>query len=397
MKFPPQLIFTGGEAVKAGATDELIAALPQLTSEGLAELRMLQAAEHEAAKARIRVLARQIEATRAAAGVPIPERVDLSTYTPESTPWVVDHLLARGAVLGLFAERKAGKTTLVRELVRSALDGSPFLGQFAVSLPTGGEVVLFDTEMTLSSLHSQYQRAGVQHLDRLNLRTLRGQERSLDARVEAVRDRWREAIKPGSLMIVDCLYSLFGALGVSESSDEVTTVLTGLRSLAIESEAVGLILVHHLGKDIDKGARGHSSIEGFPDVIARIELGGPPAEDTPRVFSAYGRDDVSISPGVLRLGEDHRLTIGGNPRVERVAAKQRADDDAVWTLIENNPGLSVRALGNLSAEALGRLSRDRIRQSVERLASLNRIVDKGNGRSPEWHAIKGADPFGNQV
>jgi hypothetical protein len=391
MKSPPQLIFTGAEAVKADATDEQIAALPQLTSEGLAELRMLQAAEHEAAKARVRALARQIEATRAAALVPIPERVDLAAFTPETTPWVVDQVLARGAVLGLFAERKAGKTTLVRELVRSALHGSPFLGRFAISLPPDAEVVLFDTEMTLSSLHSQYQRAGVEHLNRLNLRSLRGRERSLDARIEAVRTRWREQIAPGSLIAVDCLYSLFGALGVSENSDEVVAVLAGLRSLATECEAAGLVIVHHLGKDPDKGARGHSSIEGFPDAIAHIELDGPPSADSPRTFCAYGRD-VSVDAGVLTLGDDHRLNIGGNPRAERITAKHRGDDEASWRLIEKHPGLSLRALGNLPAEALGKLSRDRIRQSVERLALLKRIVDKGTKSAPAWHAIEGVDP-----
>ncbi|MFP2991286.1 AAA family ATPase [Mycobacterium intracellulare] len=388
----PTLMITGEQAVKAGATDEQIAALPKLTSDAIVALRQRAAAQREASRMRVREMAREIEAARAAADVEIVERVNLVEFVPEETPWVVDGVLARGGVLGLFAERKAGKTTLVRELVRSALDGSPFLGRFTVSLPADAEVALFDTEMTLNSLHREYQRAGVEHLDRLNLRSLRGRERSLDARIEAVRARWREQVVPGSLIAVDCLYSLFGALGVSENSDEVVAVLAGLRSLATECEAAGLVIVHHLGKDASHGARGHSSLEGFPDAIARIELDGLPSTETTHVFSAYGRD-VAVEAAVLTLGEDHRLTLGGNPKAERIRAMHRADDDATWRLIDEHPGLSVRALGSLPVEARGKLSRDRIRTAVDRLALLNRVVNKGSNGAPEWHAVEGVDPY----
>lgn len=337
--------------------------------------------------------AMRMEAERAAADVSIPARVDLGSYQPEAVRWTVEGLVARGAVLGLFAERKAGKTTVVCELVRAVLHGERFLGRFAVRAPEDAEVVLFDTEMPIGSLHAQYHRAGVQHLDRLNLRTLRGVERSLDVRVEAVRTRWREVIAPGSLIVVDCLYSLFGALGVSESSDEVVEVLAGLRTLATECEASGLVIVHHLGKDTERGARGHSSIEGFPDAIARIELDGSPSADTPRTFSAYGRDDVSVEPGVLTLDGNHRLALGGNPTAERTAKRQRLDNLAVRNLIDANPGLSARALGTLPAHERGKLSRDRIRDAIERLALINAIVNKGSNAAPEWHAIDGVDPF----
>ncbi|ORW43105.1 hypothetical protein AWB90_18300 [Mycobacterium paraense] len=374
-----------------GATDQEIDKLPTATLASKAASIEIVEIWTEVARLQRRRAAARLDAEQAATAVEIVERVNLAEFVPEATPWVVDQVLARGAVLGLFAERKAGKTTLVRELVRCALDGSPFLGRFAVSLPADAEVVLFDTEMTLSGLHSQYQRAGVEHLDRLNLRSLRGRERSLDARIDAVRARWREQIAPGSLIAVDCLYSLFGALGVSENSDEVVGVLAGLRSLATECEAAGLVIVHHLGKDSDRGARGHSSIEGFPDAIARIELDGPPSADAPRTFAAYGRD-VAVDAAVLILGEDHRLNLGGNPRAERISAAQRADDDNTWRLIDHHPGLSVRALSGLPVEARGKLSRDRIRMAVERLAVLNRIANKGSETAPEWHAVTGVDP-----
>lgn len=387
----PVLTVTAADLISLGATAAEAAALASANMRTQAVSARVVNTWAEADRLERRTEAARIEAARAAADVAIPERVDLMTYVPEPVPWVIDSVLARGAVLGLFAERKAGKTTLVRDLVRSALDGSPFLGRFAVSLPAA-EVVLFDTEMPLSTLHRQYQRAGVAHLDRLNLRALRGVERSLDARVDAVRARWREQIAPGSLIVVDCLYSLFGALGVSENSDEVVGVLAGLRTLATECDAAGLVIVHHLGKDTERGARGHSSIEGFPDAIARIEMDGPPSADAARTFSAYGRD-VSIEAGILSLGDDHRLTLGGNPRAEFIAARQQRENDAVWSLVERHPGLSVRGMSTLPVESRGKLSRDRIREAVDRLALTSRIANKGTDAAPEWHALTDVDPF----
>ena len=110
------------------------------------------------------------------------------------------------------------------------------------------------------------------------------------------------------------------------------------------------------------------------------------------MFSAYGRD-VSVDAGLLTLGDDHRLTLGGNPKAERIVAAHRANDDAVWRLIDKNPGLSVRGLYTLPIESRGKLSRDRIREAVERMALINRVVNKGSESAPEWHAIEGVDPL----
>ncbi|MHA3021140.1 AAA family ATPase [Mycobacterium sp. BMJ-28] len=388
----PVLTITAAEAIALGFGQHEVSDLPTADMRTLAVSARIVATWAEVERLERRSEAARMEAARTAAEVDIPERVDLTTFEPDTVQWVVGGLIARAAVLGLFAERKAGKSHLVRELIRSALDGERFLGKFPVHLADDAEVVLFDTEMPLNTLHGQYHRSGVKNLHRLNLRALRGAERSLDARVDAVRTRWRQQIKPGSLIIVDCLYSLFGALGVSENSDEVVGVLAGLRTLATECEAAGLVIVHHLGKDVDKGARGHSSIEGFPDAIARIELDGPLSSTTPRTFTAFGRD-VSVDAGVLILGDDDHLTLGGNPLAERRSARRNSDDEAVRKLIGQHPGLSVRLLYGLPIEARGKLSRDRIREGVARLEQAGSVVNKGTAAAPEWHAIAAPDPF----
>lgn len=107
----------------------------------------------------------------------------------------------------------------------------------------------------------------------------------------------------------------------------------------------------------------------------------------------YGRD-VEIEPGVLTLGDDYRLTLGKNPAAELQVARHRADDEATWTLVHRHPGLSVRGLGLLPVESRGKLSRDRIRRAVDRLALTNQITNKGSAAAPEWHTVLGGAPFG---
>lgn len=393
-KHKPDLTITGDKAVSAGATDEQLSELRELTDTEVADLNRREAAILRDEQRQIDALAHRIGIEREADSIEVVGRVNLADYEPQPKRWAVERILTRGGVLGLFAERKAGKTTVVESLAASALDGEKFLGRFGVMLDDTADVVLFDTEMTTDDLHRHYRDdLKVRNLDRLDLRPLRGRESRFDVRSETVRARYAATITPGSLIVVDCLYSLFGALAISENSDEVVSVLAGLRALATEASAVGLVVVHHLGKDSDRGARGHSSIEGFPDAIARIETDGSPVGDVVRTLSVFGRVEP-IEPGILTLGDDRRLTLGGNPKAERIAKRHNTDDDATWSLIDRNPGLSVRGLGMLPVEQRGKLSRDRIREAVERLALVNRVKNQGSDAAPEWHALAGMDPFG---
>jgi len=185
---------------------------------------------------------------------------------------------------------------------------------------------------------------------------------------------------------------------VDESSAQVSDIIDGIKALAVESDAAGLVIVHHLGKDPAKGARGHSSIEGGVDTLATIWLDGPPAADTPRLFSATGRLDVDVPAALLRRGEDNRLTLSAStPKADRAKAADRADDDIVWKLISDHPGKSVRALGDLPDETR-KISRNRLRRAVDRLDLLGYVVNRGSAERPAWHAAdRNGDPYGDRA
>ncbi len=303
--------------------------------------------------------------------------------------------MRRRAVNALLGERKAGKTHVVADLVRAVLDGRRFLGTYPVNLPTGTEVVLFDTEMDPDDLHEMYTENGTENIARLRLASVRGVENRFDVRLDPVRDYWRGRIAPGSLLILDCLYSLLFRLGIDESSPEAGGLIIALRALAVECDAAGLLVAHHLGKDTAKGARGHSSIEGSIDARWTVELDGPPAADTSRIFSAYGRSKVSADAAVLALSGGGRLTVSGNrPQADHAAARRRAHQTGTWELFRDNPGLSGTGLARLPREFRGRIPRDAIHDCIPRLELINAIGNRGSRTRPEWHAVDGADPLG---
>jgi hypothetical protein len=303
-------------------------------------------------------------------------------------------LIPQGGSLGLFAERKAGKTTTMVELSRALLTGDAFLGRFDTRLPADARVAVLDTEMTATMLHEQYTRAGVP-LDRLKVWALRGKSGLLDMRDEANRTRWREKIAPGSFIIVDCLYTILAALTIDENSAQVADVIEGFKTLAVDCDAAGWTLAHHVGKDSTKGARGHSSIEGAVDTVSWLGLDGQLGADTLRTFEAVGRHEVNVPCAQIVRGEDHRLTLSDTtPKSDRRKHRNRSDDDHAYALIAANPDLSVRDLLKLPFEQLRGLSRDRLREAVARLALTGQIVNTGTEGRPKWRtAARNSDPF----
>lgn len=379
---------TTAQLFDRGAPPEAIAALPDATTVALGESARIVRAWDAEDRLRATEQARANEAAKLVAAVEIPGRINLATYTPPDTAWLIDGLMPMDGSLGLFAERKAGKTTTVVEMVRSMLSGDEFLGRFATNLPAGARVALMDTEMTPAMLHHEYTKVSIpaEHLDRIDLHPLRGRSRLLDLRNEATRARWQELIAPGAVIIVDCLYTVLAAAQVDESSAQVSDIIDGIKALAVQCSAAGLVIVHHLGKDPTKGARGHSSIEGGVDILATIWLDGPPAADTPRLFSATGRLDVDVPPALLSRGNDCRLTLSAStPRADRARAADRSDDDTAWKLISDHPGKSLRGLEELPTETR-KLSRSRLRRALDRLDGLGYIVNRGSAERPAWHA-----------
>jgi hypothetical protein len=86
--------------------------------------------------------------------LPFKSGAELAFVLDPEVPWITRGLVAKGAITELGAKVKAGKTTLILEMVRAALDGRPFL-----ELATARTPVVYLTEQPFVSFRQALERA----------------------------------------------------------------------------------------------------------------------------------------------------------------------------------------------------------------------------------------------
>lgn len=340
-------------AVRNGLTEsEVAATIEHNLTKGMAEGRPMATPEDELedrirdALERLRVheAARQRLAAEGAKSVQLPELVSLDRLlaeTPDTTPWILDRLWKRGGKVLNLGGKKSGKTVLTGNLVRSLVGGSPFLDEFEVNAELVGRLYVADFEMSRDQLRDWYRDWSVDRPERVSIDPLRGLASTFDVRVPAVRKRWADRIRGNDTVIVDPLAPILAALGIEENSNGVAQFLEALDELMREAGASQYLVTHHMGWE-DTRARGHSSLEGWPDGVwyIRRDRSEDPTEDdygsrAPRFFSAEGRD-IDVPEGLLTFdGSARRLAYqGGTTRAEsRQVRGQVADLKAILTIL----------------------------------------------------------------
>ena len=144
--------------------------------------------------------------------IPFYTASELSASGSDSTEWIVDDMVAAGAITELDGKIKlAGKTTLLTYLARKVLDGQPSLGYATTKSP-----VVYLTEQPMSSFLEALRRADLQ--DRVDFHVLRwtdvlGVPWDETAAAAVVR-----AVELGALLIVDTLPQFAAIRGDGENS-----------------------------------------------------------------------------------------------------------------------------------------------------------------------------------
>ncbi len=252
---------------------------------------------------------------------------------PDPITYRVQDLWPLGGRVVLAAKRKSGKTTLVGNLVRSLVDGTPFLGQFEVQ--RAGVVGVIDLEMSQAQLTQWYRDLNIREMDNVLMLQMRGQATALDMRVPETRQRWAELLKEHrvEVLIIDCLAPLLNALGVDEDKNtQVGPVLTGIDELLREAGITDCVLVHHMGHGAER-SRGASRLRDWPEVEWKLtknpNAAGTDDDDRgPRFFEAFGRDVDTGEATALEFRSDTRtlqLPNAGERRTRAEVAKDRGD------------------------------------------------------------------------
>ncbi len=347
-----------------------------------------QAVYVEAEKLRVREAARSLVSAEKAdvLSLPSPWRLDLFLAQPDPVvAYRVQTLMPAEARVLLAAQHKAGKTTLVANLIRALVDGEMFLGTFAVR--QARRVVLIDNELSEKMLRTWLREQGIVNADRVELISLRGRVSTFDLLDEAMRARWAKAIGRADVLILDCLRPALDALGLSEDKD-AGRFLVAFDTLLAEAGIAETIVVHHMGH-VGERARGDSRLLDWPDALWRLVRDKDDGNEVdvnvnaPRYLTAYGRD-VDLGETLLAFDPvTRRLTVAGGSR--RDVKRDAALADLISYLTDQDEPLSANKIEN--APELRRHPRDTRRDALKDGVLAGKILVQDGERNAKLHFL----------
>jgi hypothetical protein len=259
----------------------------------------------------------------------------------EPVRYAIEEILPVGGNALLAAQFKAGKTTLITNLLRAYADHEPFLGRFNVT-PGDGRIAVFNYELSPSQYRGWLRESGIRNTDRVAVLHLRGYRLPITApSVEDWVVNWLIE-QECSAWIVDPFAR--AATGTDENSN--TEVGVWLDTFDVIKQRAGIseaILPTHTGRaEQEQGqerARGATRLDDWADVRWLLSRN----DEQQRFFRATGRD-VELEEELLTYDPLTRsLTFGGG---DRRTVKSRALEQAVLDYINANPGCGVKSIQN---------------------------------------------------
>jgi AAA domain len=307
--------------------------------------------------------------------------VDMLAQPDEDAQYRITDLLPIGGRALLAAQYKAGKTSMIANLLRSLVDGDKFLHRFPVT-PVA-RVVLIDTELDERMLRRWLRDQGIKAHSSIDVLCLRGRLTSFDITNDVVRADWAAAMEGADFIILDCLRPCLDALGLSEDK-EAGIILTAFDGLCRESGATEGVVVHHMGHGQER-SRGDSRLLDWPDVLWKIVREDPEDDNGERFFSAMGRD-VNLPESRLDWDPNTRgLMLCDGSRAEKRARDKAVDIIEIMSDPDNASGLSMNRLeGKL--KALGN-SRDGSRKAVHMAIDDGILLTIDGPRNSRLHIL----------
>ncbi len=305
-------------------------------------------AEVERERAR-RAARRQLDAEEHGSA-PQPEIRTLTERLATGHPalsWRIRNLQPVETRVMLAAQFKAGKTTLRDNLVRSLVDGDPFLGCELVT-PITGNVAILDFEMGARQLDAWLGDQHIRETDRVLPIPLRGQAATFNILDEQLRHEWAARFRDRGVtyLILDCLRPVLDALGLDEQH-EAGQFLVAFDALLAEAGITEALIVHHMGHTGER-SRGDSRLRDWPDVEVRLvrQTDDP---GSPRFLAAYGRDVDRRESELQYDPTTRRLTVAGGSR--REAAARAVLPDVLAVLAPRGTELSGRQIKTALSES----------------------------------------------
>lgn len=298
---------------------------------------------------------------------------ELSALPKTVTPWRIEGLHRKGSSTILIAVRKAGKSTMMVNLIRSLVDGLPFLGEHNV-MKLDGTFLWCDFEQGQDLGREMIEAVGIGNPRRALHWDLKGQRFNImnDALVEwFIGELKRLEVQAFAF---DTFRKAFKGKSANDDQ-EVAEFQDRIDRIKEESGVDDFFMPVHAGwvagtdDKSDIRARGASGLEDWPDALWTLAT-----KEKVRYFKAKhvrGMDDNALSDE-RALNYDHMtrtltydIAKSGVTRATTANAKIR---DEVKAFIYANPGCTQR---DLRANVGG--TKETVIKEAENLAALGDV------------------------
>jgi hypothetical protein len=292
-----------------------------------------------------------------------------------------------GANAVIAAQYKAGKTTLVDNLIRALVDDEPFLGDYPVHFD--GRVALFNYELDEGQMVEWLGNLNIRNPDRVTTVHLRGLRLPLiaeRAQQWAVEFMLEHDIKA---WILDPFARAFAGCGNENDNGEVGAFLDALDLVKHEAQVPDLWLTHHFGrKDHDQGqehGRGATRLDDWPDVRWLLTR-----QHDDRFLRIHGRG-VDVDETQLLWEPSGRLRLGNGTRQE---SKRAASDfnlefavRLVVDAVRATPGVGSRGI----EQALKGTGKGQVSRALREALETGQVVRKPGVRNAFHHFVPGTE------
>lgn len=281
-----------------------------------------------------------VEAERQAAQFKVPPSHSATaflTMPDEANEWLVDEVLPFASNTSITAGFKTGKTTLTANLVRSLVDGEPFLGAYTVIGGNHvGRVAVWDYEMSARQLRVWLRDVDIKHTDAIEVMPLRGMGVPLGTPYVAEwAVDWLRANRIGVWLVDPFARAYLG----DENDNAAVTAWTDLVDRIKHAADVHTFLMSvHTGRSLDSAerARGATRLDDWPDVRWLLTQ-----DEGRRFFRATGRD-VDLAETGLDYDKVRRTyTAGGG---DRGHVRKRTAEARILAVIVERPGINTTEL-----------------------------------------------------
>lgn len=304
----------------------------------------------------------------------------------EPEKYRVADILTEGSTCAIVAKAKAGKTTLVMNLMKSLADGSPFLGKEVT--PVERNVCYWDLELVYTYQLDRFRQVGIENAEKIINRPLQGYTTALSTAIGqnfAVKDLTEAQ---ADVWIIDTFGAAFDGEDENHNS-QVRKFFKGVDRVKRLSGVKEVFIIFHTGKGDSHSARGASASEDWPAVI--WEYGGISGkaidpDDARRKMFVYGR----LAPQTLYVEYDS----GVLSLIDEPAKGKRASDkpQQIVDFLRDNPDSSQSDI--TLGIGLSKDSRSAVRPHLEQLVRIDHILceENGSGKTKTYRINPVFDP-----